>query len=97
MNYDSMMSTQVSTHISTQMGTHIGAQPIPSGRTVDYLRQEIAFFESRLSEMGESGDCAYERALSNVFRTLLAERRSQLASLNQSVSRPSSKSSSKPS
>ena len=75
MNYDTMMNIQV------------GAQTMPSGRTVDYLRQEIAFFESRLLEMGESGDCAYERALSNVFRALLAERRTQLASLNKSSSK----------
>ena len=77
MNYDTMMGTQVST------------QSILGGRSIDYLRQEIAFFESRLTEMGESGDCAYERALSNVFRTLLAERRIQLASLNKSVCKPS--------
>ena len=89
MNYDSMMSTQMSTQMSAQMGIQIGVRPIPNGRTVDYLRQEVAFFESRLTEMGESGDCAYERALSNVFRTLLAERRTQLAALNKSASKPS--------
>lgn len=50
-------------------------------RTVDYLRQEIAFFEARLSEMGEQGDCAYEHALSRAYETLLRERRGQLAEL----------------
>jgi hypothetical protein len=48
----------------------------------DYLRQEIAFFETRLTEMGERGDCAYERALSKAYKTLLRERREQLAKLN---------------
>jgi hypothetical protein len=50
-------------------------------RTVDYLRQEIAFFETRLHEMGEQGDCAYEHALSRAYETLLRERRGQLAQL----------------
>ncbi len=50
-------------------------------RTVDYLRQEIAFFETRLHEMGEQGDCAYEHALSRAYETLLRERRRQLAQL----------------
>lgn len=50
-------------------------------RSVDYLRQEIAFFEARLHEMGERGDCAYERALSRAYESLLHERRGQLAQL----------------
>lgn len=49
--------------------------------TVDYLRQEIAFFEMRLAAMGERGDCAYERALSKAYRLLLRQRRQQLARL----------------
>jgi hypothetical protein len=48
----------------------------------DYLRQEIAFFEGRLIEMGESGDCAYEHALSKAYRALLKQRKSQLAALS---------------
>ncbi|MFO1372428.1 MAG: hypothetical protein U1F42_08545 [Candidatus Competibacteraceae bacterium] len=50
-------------------------------RAADYLRQEIAFFETRLNEMGETGDCAYEHALSRAYETLLRERRYQLAQL----------------
>ena len=50
-------------------------------RAVDFLRQEIAFFEARLSEMGEKGDCAYEHALCRAYETLLTERRDQLAQL----------------
>ena len=50
-------------------------------RGIDFLRQEIAFFETRLDEMGEQGDCAYERALSRAYEVLLRERRSQLAQL----------------
>ena len=47
----------------------------------DYLRQEIAFFEARLNEMGEKGDCAYEYALSKAYQVLLQERKNQLAAL----------------
>lgn len=50
--------------------------------TVDYLRQEIAFLEARLNEMGEKGDCAYEHALSKAYHVLLEERREQFATLN---------------
>ena len=32
-------------------------------------------FEARLHEMGDAGDCAYERALSRAYETLLRERR----------------------
>ncbi len=55
--------------------------PLADYRAVDYLRQEIAFFETRLHEMGEQGDCAYEHALSRAYETLLYERRNQLAQL----------------
>lgn len=47
----------------------------------DYLRQQIAFFEARLLEMGEQGDCAYERALSTAYQHLLQECRQELARL----------------
>ena len=47
----------------------------------DYLRQEIAFLETRLLEMGDRGDCAYEHALSKAYQVLLQERRQQLARL----------------
>ncbi|MFZ1326648.1 MAG: hypothetical protein WAT67_11640 [Candidatus Contendobacter sp.] len=50
-------------------------------RMADYLRQQIAFFETRLQEMGDQGDCAYEHALSRAYETLLRERRGQLAQL----------------
>lgn len=65
------------------LGTqHAGrGHPLADYRAADYLRQEIAFFESRLSEMGEKGDCAYEHALSRAYETLLSERRQQLAQL----------------
>lgn len=65
----------------------LGTHPVRLGhlaadyRATDYLRQEIAFFESRLYEMGEQGDCAYEHALSRAYETLLQERRQQLAQL----------------
>ncbi len=55
--------------------------PSADYRAADYLRQEIAFFETRLSQMGEQGDCAYEHALSRAYEMLLRERRRQLAQL----------------
>lgn len=55
--------------------------PMADYRAADYLRQEIAFFETRLHEMGETGDCAYEHALSRAYATMLCERRRQLAQL----------------
>lgn len=70
-----------------QTNLMLGARPVSLGhpgadyRAADYLRQEIAFFESRLHEMGAQGDCAYEHALSRAYETLLHERRQQLTQL----------------
>ncbi len=47
----------------------------------DYLRQEIAFLEARLDEMGEKGDCAYEHALSKAYTAILRQRRGELGAL----------------
>ena len=63
----------------TIMGTRSSVQ---FGRSVDCLREEIAFFEGRLTQIGDAGDCAYERALSRIYRVLLVERRNQLAKLS---------------
>ena len=65
------------------LGTRLGSRghPVADYRAVDFLRQEIAFFEARLKEMGEAGDCAYEHALSRAYETLLHERRGQLTQL----------------
>ncbi|HRF63532.1 MAG TPA: hypothetical protein P5260_09180 [Candidatus Competibacter sp.] len=65
------------------LSTHQASRghPMADYRAVDFLRQEIAFFEARLSEMGEKGDCAYEHALCRAYETLLTERRDQLAQL----------------
>lgn len=43
------------------------------------VRDDIAYLERRLSEMGSSGDCAYERALAGAFRVMLEQRRTMLA------------------
>lgn len=69
--------------VNLALGAHYVScgYPLADYRGVDYLRQEIAFFETRLHEMGEQGDCAYERALSRAYEVLLRERRSQLAQL----------------
>ena len=45
------------------------------------LREEIGWFERRLEEIGFAGDCAYERALSQTYSTLLEERRAALGKL----------------
>ncbi len=56
------------------MHTHHSAEPICE----DHIREEIRWFEERLHDIGNCGDCAYERALSTTYHTLLAERRQQL-------------------
>ncbi|MFO1430729.1 MAG: hypothetical protein U1F76_11405 [Candidatus Competibacteraceae bacterium] len=47
----------------------------------DYLRQEIAFLETRLNQLGDRGEGGYEQALRRAYRVLLRERRQQLARL----------------
>jgi hypothetical protein len=70
-------------YANIMLGTHPAGRghPVADYRAADYLRQEIAFFETRLHEMGDQGDCAYEHALSRAYETLLRERRHQLAQL----------------
>ena len=45
------------------------------------LAEEIKLLENRLHTMGLDGDCAYERALSKVYDSLLIQRRRQLATV----------------
>lgn len=42
------------------------------------LREEIAYMEARLAEIGDDGDCAYENAMIRFFEQQLAERRAHL-------------------
>ena len=42
------------------------------------LRDEIAHMEARLADIGDDGDCAYERAMIRFFTEQLAERRARL-------------------
>ncbi|QKQ27942.1 hypothetical protein [Candidatus Reidiella endopervernicosa] len=58
--------------------THSTSHSAPSAETI---RDEIAYFESRLAEMGLAGDCAYEHALSRVYTSLIDEKRLQIAAL----------------
>lgn len=46
---------------------------------LDHLRQEIAFFETRLSELSELNESTGEPTLLRAYQTLLQERRQQLA------------------
>ena len=48
------------------------------------LLEEIATLESRLHEMGMDGDCAYERAMSKLYLSMVEERKQQLADLRAS-------------
>ncbi|HYQ92985.1 MAG TPA: hypothetical protein VES89_13165 [Candidatus Competibacteraceae bacterium] len=57
------------------MGTQHAGRDHPG---VDYLRQEIAFLETRLNQLGGRGDGRYEQSLSRAYRMLLRERRQQL-------------------
>lgn len=47
---------------------------------VDHLRQEIAFFEGRLTELREPDESPQTRTLRRAYCALLQERRQQLAS-----------------
>ena len=42
------------------------------------LREEIAYMEARLEEIGHDGDCAYEKAMIRFFEQELAARRAHL-------------------
>ena len=44
------------------------------------LREEIAYMEARLAEIGDDGDCAYENAMIRFFEQQLAQRRAHLSS-----------------
>jgi hypothetical protein len=45
------------------------------------ILEQISYFESRLEEMGGSGDCAYEKSLVRVYETRLSEQRQILQGL----------------
>ena len=47
------------------------------------ILEKIAYFESRLEEMGGSGDCAYEKSLVRVYETTLGEQRGLLETLDR--------------
>ena len=53
----------------------------PCHRSVAGLLDEIRTLEARLAAVGLDGDCAYERALSQIYDRLLRERRDQLAAI----------------
>ena len=46
------------------------------------LVEEIAYLEARLIIIGQTGDCAYEKAMARSYTQLLQQRRSELADLN---------------
>jgi hypothetical protein len=46
------------------------------------LLEEIAYLEARLIAMGQTGDCAYEKAMARSYRELLQLRRRELEALN---------------
>ncbi len=45
------------------------------------LLEEVAYLEARLIAIGQTGDCAYEKALARSYSELLRARRRQLAAL----------------
>lgn len=53
----------------------------PQRHCLDELQQEIRMLEKRLRTMGLDGDCAYERALSQVYDALLLQKRQQLEAM----------------
>ena len=50
-------------------------------RRLEDLVSEIALLQSRIEGMGLDGDCAYERALLKVYRSLLEQRNQELRAL----------------
>jgi hypothetical protein len=46
------------------------------------LLEEIAYLEARLITIGQTGDCAYEKAMARSYNQLLQLRRRELSSLN---------------
>ena len=42
------------------------------------LRDDIAYLEARLSEIGHDGDCAYEKAMIRFFEQQLQDGRAKL-------------------
>lgn len=48
----------------------------------DQLIEEIAWFETRLFEIG-GGECAYEKGLARVYEETLCDHRNRLAYLQQ--------------
>jgi hypothetical protein len=54
----------------------------PQGDEAQVLN-EIAYFEARLSAMGYSGDCAYEKSLARTYQCLLRQRRRLLDELRE--------------
>ena len=46
------------------------------------ILEQISYFESRLEEMGGSGDCAYEKSLVRVYETRLGEHRQLLMNMD---------------
>lgn len=47
------------------------------------LLEEIAYLEARLMEIGENGDCAYEKAMVRSYTALLETRRNELLALER--------------
>ena len=60
---------------------HHDTPPLQGADSINRLKEEIAFLEARLDEMGQSGDCAYEKALVRSYNERLAARRDELAAL----------------
>lgn len=58
--------------------SHFGGDPAR-------LREEIQYMETRLSEIGFEGDCAYERAMSKFYQEQIETRKRRLAGLGDQL------------
>ncbi len=56
-------------------------------RDIPQLREEISLLERRIRLMGEDGDCACERAMTMLYRRMVAERWRQIALLEYGLFR----------
>lgn len=71
------------------LDNHRSAQQPTRARILNenQLIEEIAWFETRLSEIG-GGECAYEKGLARAYEEKLSGHRERLAYLQQVENRP---------
>jgi len=57
---------------------HAQTEAFHPGQDPQRLREDIAYMEARLAEIGHDGDCAYEKAMIRFFNEQVAQRKARL-------------------